>query len=122
MQVYLDENEYVSSYAIIGDLVDGIEVSTPQNLSYFEQHYQAYRVVSGCLVFDEEKEQELELEAQKAELRKLRQIECFSVIDRSRLWYDNLTEDQLAELKSWYDAWLAVTETMIIPTKPSWLS
>lgn len=55
-------------------------------------------------------------------LRERRQRECFSIIDRSKLWYDRLTKEQLAELQAWYNAWLNVTETMQIPEKPSWLN
>lgn len=56
-------------------------------------------------------------------LRNLREIECFSILDnRSKLWYDNLSEEQLSELKEWYKAWLNVTETKVIPEKPSWLN
>ena len=54
-------------------------------------------------------------------LRILRQEECFSVINRGQLWYSTLTEEQLAELQTWYKAWLDVTETKVIPEKLEWL-
>ena len=54
-------------------------------------------------------------------LRDIRQVECFSIINRGQLWYDNLTYAQKQELKVWYNAWLDVTETRVIPTKPKWL-
>lgn len=54
-------------------------------------------------------------------LRLMREDECFSYIDRSRLWYDSLSSEQYQELQEWYNAWLNVTETKVIPTKPSWL-
>ena len=57
----------------------------------------------------------------KDSLRKLRDKECFPIINRGKLWYDALTFDQLSELKVWYWDWLDVTDTMIIPVKPSWL-
>ena len=47
-------------------------------------------------------------------LRVTRQVECFAIINRGKLWYDNLTD-------KWYEDWLKVTETKVIPTKPSWL-
>lgn len=56
------------------------------------------------------------------ELRKLRESECFQVINRGKLWYNCLNTKQLAELDAWYFAWLNVTETRIIPTKPLWLN
>ena len=60
-------------------------------------------------------EQELE------ELRQQREVECFSVINRGQLWYNTLTAKQFDELQVWYKAWLDVTETKIIPEKPTWL-
>lgn len=55
-------------------------------------------------------------------LRTRRQIECFNVVDnRSQLWWDHLTDDQKKELNDWYEAWLCVTKTHIIPEKPGWL-
>ena len=55
------------------------------------------------------------------QLRSQRRIECFSIINRGQLWYDKLSLSQKAELEIWYQAWLNVTQTKIIPTKPSWL-
>lgn len=55
------------------------------------------------------------------DLRERREIECFPYINRGELWYDSLTQEQRIELSVWYHAWLDVTETRIIPTKPSWL-
>jgi hypothetical protein len=59
-------------------------------------------------------------DAQNA-LRERRVEECFSVINRGKLWYDTLTIDELSELRSWYRKWLDVTETMLIPEPPAWL-
>jgi len=53
--------------------------------------------------------------------RSKRARECYPIINRGQLWYDTLTETQLAELNTWYQAWLNVTETLVIPKKPSWL-
>jgi hypothetical protein len=36
-------------------------------------------------------------------LRNIRYADCFSIINRGLLWYDNLTEAQLQELKIWYN-------------------
>ena len=55
-------------------------------------------------------------------LRKQREIECFDIVNRGIVWYDTLTAEQKQELAEWYRAWLDVTETRVIPTKPSWLS
>lgn len=60
-------------------------------------------------------------EQKLSHLRKLRITECFSIINRGKLWYDSLTLSEEAELRDWYAAWLNVTETLIIPKRPSWL-
>lgn len=54
-------------------------------------------------------------------LRFQREEECFPIINRGQLWYNNLSGDQLQELNEWYRAWLDVTETRVVPTKPSWV-
>ena len=67
-------------------------------------------------------EQEEEIEKLELNiLRDRRQDECFSVINRGKLWYDTLTETQLKELNTWYKEWLDVTDTKAIPRRPSWL-
>ena len=53
--------------------------------------------------------------------RTKREEECFLIINRGQLWYNTLTEEQLAELQTWYKDWLDVTETKVIPQKPSWI-
>ena len=55
------------------------------------------------------------------ELRRKREEECFSVINRGALWYNSLTQQELQELQDWYNKWLQVTETKTIPDKPRWL-
>lgn len=55
------------------------------------------------------------------DFRTIRNQECFPIINRGKLWYDNLTQEQLEELNKWYTEWLNVTDTLIEPVKPSWL-
>lgn len=57
----------------------------------------------------------------KNNLRARRETECFPIINRGQLWYDTLIEKQKTELKQWYIAWLDVTDTLVVPTKLSWL-
>ena len=54
-------------------------------------------------------------------LREFRERECFEIVNRGKLWYNLLTNQQFEELDEWYQAWLDVTETREVPTKPSWL-
>lgn len=65
--------------------------------------------------------EEQKLEREKQRLRKLREKECFELINRGELWYKRLTDEQKAELDVWYQSWLDVTETLEIPNKPDWL-
>lgn len=124
MQVVLKDG-YVYSYAIIGELNEGITVSEEDmetiNLNFFQQHYGSYKLVDGSLVYDEEKDKQLADENELERLRILREKECFSVINRGQAWYDSLTSEQSAELQEWYQAWLNVTETKEIPKKPDWI-
>lgn len=54
--------------------------------------------------------------------KELRETECFPIINRGKMWYDQLTEEQYLELRQWYFDWLNITETQTIPTKPQWLN
>lgn len=60
-------------------------------------------------------------EAEINELRHRRTAECFSVVNRGAVWYERLTDKQRQELETWYQAWLDVTDTKVIPTNPIWL-
>ena len=68
MQVQI-ENSYVSSYALIGSIVGGIEAPDPPDVAHFEAHFQAYRLRDGTLEYDTEKKTELERKALCDELR-----------------------------------------------------
>ena len=115
------ENGYVSSYAWVGNIVGGIEVPDPPDREHFEAHFTAYRVKDGVLEYDVKQNTELERKALCDELRKRRETECFSYINRGWLWYNRLTATQRGELTAWYEDWLDVTETLTVPAKPSWL-
>lgn len=55
-------------------------------------------------------------------LRQRREEECFPVVNRGTLWYEQLTDEQKSELSEWYQAWLDVTDTMEAPDPPEWLA
>lgn len=120
MQILL-ENGYVSSYALEGSIIGGVEVSAPADTEHFETHFTAYRLRDGCLEYDEKQNTENERKALCEELRKRRETECFSYINRGQPWYDRLSAGQKAELEVWYSDWLKATETLTVPAKPSWL-
>lgn len=121
MQIIVEDG-YVSSYALEGSLVDGIEVPAPPDTDHFETHFQSYRLKDGALEYDEEQNAEIEQEALREQLRKQREAECFSVINRGWLWYDTLSDTQVSELRDWYRGWLDVTDTLTVPVEPSWIN
>ena len=55
MKVLCDEKGFVSSFAVIGDLIDGIEVPEPENIAEFLECAAGYKIVDGVLVKDDEK-------------------------------------------------------------------
>ena len=66
--------------------------------------------------------------AEKNELSKLRnrrQKECFDILtDKGYLWIKDLEDnysERYAELVQWRKDWLDVTDTKIIPEKPTWI-
>lgn len=123
MQITLNDQGYIASYALIGGLVDGIEIAEPPDgaLEDFEKHPEAYKLADGELVLDEDK---LKADADAAELtiiRRRRETECFAYINRGELWYSLLTDEQKAELANWYLSWLDAPETRTIPAPPVWL-
>ena len=60
-------------------------------------------------------------EGKREEIRYNREQKCFPIINRGKLWYDKLTDEQLKELGEWYVAWLNAPETMIEPADLEWI-
>jgi hypothetical protein len=56
----------------------------------------------------------------KQALRQIRQEECFKFVDRP-IWYNKLSEMQKQEINKWYEDWLSVTDTFVIPERPYWV-
>ena len=105
-----------------GELLNSIETVAPQDVEHFENNFTSYRIRDGTLVFDDSRAAAEQTEAAKEVYRRLRQTECFPIINRGRLWYDTLSDEQLSELNNWYRAWLDGTDTQSIPDKPAWLN
>lgn len=123
MQVILNEHGYVKSYALIGGFgSDSVFVNEPTDINDFENNYRSYYLSEGnTLVKSEDKQKELDNNRELVNLRFQREKACFPYINRGSLWYGKLTADQSEELNVWYQAWLDVTETKVIPEKPDWL-
>ena len=123
MQVILNEQGYVKAYALIGSFgSDFVTVSEPENLDDFENNYRSYYLSEGnVLVKSDDRQKEIENERELISLRSQREKACFPYINRGYLWYSKLTKGQKTELDAWYQAWLNVTETKLIPDAPEWL-
>ena len=125
MKVIFDENGYIKSFAVVGDLKGALEFSEAEIdaelLSNLKTDFKSYHLIDGKFVKDEYKMTEILHNIELAELRARRETECFEVVNRSTLWYNTLTEEQKVELNAWYHAWLDVTETLAVPEKPEWL-
>lgn len=123
MQIILNEQGYVKDYALIGGFGSpSVTVDEPMDIDDFENNYGSYYLSDGVLVKSDEKQIELDEKKVLADLRSQREKVCFSYVNRGYLWYNKLTEGQKAELDVWYQAWLDVTETKVIPEKPEWLN
>lgn len=122
MIVLTDPSGFVTSFALIGDLDGGIEIPDPADLKHFAEHFTSYRISGNELSFDKAQDESVSTEAKKGEFRALREKECFPVINRGQFWYDTLTSEQTEELKTWYAAWLNVTQTLAVPERPAWLN
>ena len=122
MKITTDEQGFVQCFAYIGDLVDGIEIPEPEDMDLFMHQFYAFRLRDGQLVYDSDAYEAHETQEQQDAYRRRREQECFSVINRGWLWYEDLTADQKSELRTWYKAWLDGTPTQTVPEKPAWLS
>ena len=123
MQVILNEQGYVQAYALVGEFgTPSVTVNEPENLDDFENNYRSYYLSKdNVLVKSDEKQKEIETQRELVALRTRRDKECYPIINRGDLWYNRLSVEQKEELNTWYQAWLDVTETRVVPEKPEWL-
>jgi hypothetical protein len=121
MKILIDENKYLTCFCVDAELDGGIEVETPADIDAFADTFAAYRYEKGRLVLDHNRLGALDDERINNNLRHKREKVCFPIINRGELWYSKLTEAQKDELGAWYQAWLDVTDTMVVPEAPAWL-
>lgn len=123
MQVILNEQGYVKAYALIGGFGSpSVAVNEPENLDDFENNYRSYYLSEdNVLVKSDDKQKEIENQRELINLRSQREKVCFPYINRGELWYSKLSAEQKEELDVWYQAWLNVTDTKVIPGVPEWL-
>ena len=122
MKILIDENKYLTCFCIDAELENGIEVAEPYDLESFIDIFRAYKYEDGNLILDEQKLQSVNDAHIADELRFKREKACFPIINRGELWYSRLTVGQKEELDAWYQAWLDVTDTKVLPDMPAWLN
>ena len=124
MFVKFDEKGQFESIAMVTTLED--IRPNPQGFELLEMKVtnEDFRYLvkrNGIIQIDEEQKEKDYVLAEINKLRFRRASECFPVINRGTPWYNRLTAGQVAELDAWYQSWLDVTETKIVPEKPQWL-
>lgn len=124
MKVYLNEEGYAYLHAYdFEDVPDGY-IFIPDDsidIQHFVEHRNCYKYEGGSLAYHPEREEAVKEEGNKNEIRIMRESICFPVINRGWLWYQNLTEQQIDELSSWYKAWLDAPQTMTTPEPLEWI-
>ena len=59
MKAILDDKGFIASFALEGEITDGIELPTPEDIDHFLAHWQSYRSKDGKALFDEEQDDAL---------------------------------------------------------------
>lgn len=80
--------------------------------------YDEYENILVYIPYTDEEQREIAAE----KLRIKRKEVCYSVINRGKLWYDTLTDEQYMELVEWYYAWLDAPSTLEEPETPEWVN
>ena len=52
MKALLDDKGFITSYALVGDLVDGIDLPDPEDIAHFEEHFAAYKVAFNYFFYN----------------------------------------------------------------------
>lgn len=124
MKLHIDkETKRITGYTLIGNPVDSkcdfVEVDMAEDDVTEDLFYSTFE--NGKIVLDEAFKTAAVTEDTLRDIRMRRESECFPIINRGQLWYNNLTEEQTQELNQWYKAWLDAPDTLVTPEKPSWL-
>lgn len=122
MKILIDENSYLTCFCVEAELNDSIEVETPEDIDAFADVFRAYKYEDGSLILDKNKLDALNAERTTDILRRKREKICFPYVNRGEMWYSRLSAEQKEELDVWYQAWLDVTDTKVLPDMPTWLN
>lgn len=113
---------YIAQWICDGEtLPGGVKTSEPADEEDFLANFAAYKVVDGVLVRDDDAVATLDRQRALDDLRRRREEECFAIVNRGKVWYDTLTAEQMAQLTTWYKAWLDAPETGVAPETPAFV-
>ena len=73
------------------------------------------------IVFSESKYEQRKKMAIINELRHSREKKCFAIANRN-FFFNEATIAEMAEINNWYTAWLNVTDTLVVPIVPHYIS
>ena len=118
MYITLDNDGFINFVSYGAALENGIETEPFE----FTVNIQAYSFKDGKIELDKNRLKEVINILLIQELRQRREVECFSIINRGKLWYDMLTPQQITTLNNWYMDWLRVTNTLKPPRRPRFLN
>lgn len=121
MYLQLNQDRYITGYALTGGIAGGVEVPDDYVNQIDIEKIGYYTFVDGVIKFDQQKYNAHLQEALADKIRTRRSNECFLIINRGKLWYDQLEDSELSELTSWYYAWLDAPKTGVAPKRPSFL-
>ena len=98
MKAILDDKGFITSFALEGEIADGIELANPEDIDHFLAHWQSYQAQDAKAHFDEEQDTALAEKTEKETLRQRRQTECFTAESQAsatpKLWNTSVGERQ----------------------------
>ncbi|WP_294468629.1 DUF2977 domain-containing protein [uncultured Anaerofustis sp.] len=87
MKIKIDENNYITAYAVIGDVEDSIDINAEENI-FNDNPCFLYKYENGSIALDENKKAEYLKEQEK--LNKIESIQL--QIDEVSMWLNNYDE------------------------------
>lgn len=123
MYYCINKDNYIEAYSEEYISIESCQTIQSNEDIDFNKSF-AYVFENEKLVFSQELYEEVMNESEIVQLRTRREEECFSIINRGEAWYTiNVnTDERKEELNDWYNDWLNVTETKVIPEKPCWIN
>lgn len=114
----IDENGYITGITVIP--FDENKPFITVNMTE-EELMNSIELGASKIINDKLNNSEVKNARELNKIRNLRENVCFPIVNRGQMWYNKLSEEQKAELDTWYEDWLNAPETKIIPSTPDWI-